>query len=128
MNHRANPLFISDEPRPNRFAPSTPRLKLLPPLRGNHIVMSAEIKRPLARSSPREDTVSLAPHIIETESAQFLQQRPYALLVPVPRRILRWNRDQPLREIQHRGLGKPFSQSSGNLPGIATHFPIIPKL
>jgi hypothetical protein len=48
-------------------------------------------------------------HIIEAESVQLIQQGG-TFLVMIPQWILRWNRDQPPRKIQHRWFTEPFAR------------------
>jgi hypothetical protein len=67
---------MSDEPRPNRFAPFNTWLKLTAALRGNHIVVTAEIERSRAGSNRCESPRVFASHIIEAESSPVLPSVP----------------------------------------------------
>jgi hypothetical protein len=109
MNHRRQAAFHVRRAATEQICAFYTWLKLIAALRGNHIVVTAEIERSRAGSNRREYTRTFPSQIVEAESVQFFEESPGAFLVLVPWWIFRWNRDQPLREIQHRGLGKPFA-------------------
>jgi hypothetical protein len=109
MNHRSQATFHIGRAATEQICALCTWLKLIAALRGNNIVVTTEIQRSRASSGRRDYTRSLASQIIEAESIQFFDECPGTFLVVIPGWILRWNRNQPLRKIQHRALGKPFA-------------------
>ena len=108
----ASPLFIYVRRAPaEQICAFDTRLKLIAALRGNNVVVAAEIEGSRASPDRREYTRALTSHIIETESHQFVEESASAFLVLIPRWIFRWNRDQPLCKVQHRRFGQPSPQS-----------------
>ncbi len=91
------------------------RLKLIAALRRNNIEVTAEIERSPAGSGRREHAGAFTSHITEVEPVQLVDESADAFLVLISGWILGWNRNQPLRKIQHRWLGEPFTQSEGKL-------------
>jgi hypothetical protein len=88
---------------------------LVAALRGNNVVVAAEIKGSRASSDRREYTCTFTPHVIEAKPVQFVDEGLGAFRVVISGWILRWDRNQPLRKIQHRWLREPFAQSGGKL-------------
>src|SRR5258708_1831416 len=111
MNHRSQSVFHIGRAATEQVCAFYAWVKLIAALRRHNIVVTAEIKSSRAGSGRREYTRSFASHIIEAESVQFFAESPGAFRVLVPWWIFRWNRNQPLREVQHRGFGKPFAES-----------------
>jgi hypothetical protein len=111
MNHRGQAAFHVRRAATKQICAFDTWLKLIAPLRGNYIIVTAEIEGSRASPDRREYTRAFPSHTIEAKSVQFVQQGAGAFRVLIPRWIFRWYRDQTLRKIQHPWLGKPFAQS-----------------
>jgi hypothetical protein len=64
---------MSDEPRPQQICAFHTRLKLIAALRGNNVVVAAEVKGSRSFSDRREYARAFTPHVIEPESHQFVE-------------------------------------------------------
>jgi hypothetical protein len=84
----------------------------------SNIVVTTEIKRSRASSGRRKYARTFTSHVIEAEPVQIVEENAGAFLIVIPWWILRWNRNQPLRKIQHRWLGETFAQSGSKLLSI----------
>jgi hypothetical protein len=111
MNHRSQAAFHVRRAATKQICALDTWLKLIAALRGNYIIVTAEIERSQASSDRREYTRAFTSHTIEAKSVQFVAQGAGAFRVLIPRWIFRWYRDQTLRKIQHSWLRNPFAQS-----------------
>ncbi len=128
VNHRCQTTFHVRRTTTEQILAFHTRLKLIAALRGNNVVVAAEVKGSRGGSDRREYTRAFASHSIETHPHQFVEQGAGTFLVVIARWILRWNRDQPLREIEDRRLRESSPESGCNLLAVlALHVLLVPS-